>query len=222
MYKTNLRTYVKVALLSLMVCGCATYQTQKETARWQCSQAADAAFAKGDWQTALGAHERLLASQPENCLARYHIGYIMGHLGDRRREIELYRQALDCGYQQDDQLFFNLGMALGDLDDFNAARDALRTAVSLDPDNPDNHFGLGLIEQACGRTEEARNAFERAVRLAPKDREARLALARLLLDLEQWDQAAVHINAVLSAEPANEDALDLRQSLENRRAMQYN
>ena len=221
MLKTNLRIFVQAALLGLMVFGCASYQAQKETARWQCDQEADAAFAGGDWQAALSGHERLLASQPENGLALYHIGYIMGHLGDRHKEIEFYQRALDCGYRQDDQLFFNLGMALGDLGDVAAGRDALRIAVSLNPDNPDNHFGLGLAEQAGGRTDEARSAFEHAVRLAPEDWEARLALARLLIDLDQWDQAAVQINTVLSTDPANEDALTLRQALENRRALQY-
>ncbi len=207
--------------MGLMVFGCATYQAQEETARWQCDQEADAAFASGDWQAALSGHERLLASQPENCLALYHVGYIMGHLGDRHKEIELYQRALDCGYRQDDQLFFNLGMALGDLGDVAAARDALLTAVSLNPENPDNHFGLGLIDQAGGRSDEARSAFEKAVRLAPEDWEVRLALARLLIDLEQWNQAAVQIRAVLSADPANEDALDLRKTLESRKTMQY-
>ena len=210
-----------IPILVLVLCACAGQQAGKGRGAWQCSPSADAAFQSGDWQTALSGHEQLLASDPHNGLALYHLGYIMGHLGDRPREVALYREALACGYSTDDQLFFNLGMALGDLGDFEAACKALQTAISLNPDNPDNYFGLGFAEQNLGRVDEARKVFEQAVHLAPGHLEARLALARLLINEEQWDESVRHIAAVLAADPGNEEALELRHTLESRKALQY-
>lgn len=207
--------------LLLVVVGCATPLPDGDLVARQCDAAADAAVERGDWQAALEGHLALLGQSPDNCLARYHLGYIRGQLGDRRREIAAYEQAVTCGYDQDDRLFFNLGMAYGDLGDLERADRALERAVALAPDNGDNHFGLALVAAAAGRSEKAEQALQRAITVAPTHLEARLELVQLYLGQGRWDEARAQLAAVRAMDPGNREAALLQQILESRQAGQY-
>ena len=109
-----------------LLAGCAGMQARPEP-RWGCSPEADAAVEKGDWEAAREAHETLLDQTPDNCLALYHLGYIWGRLGSRDEEIAHYHKAEACGYVHDGQLYFNLGMALADINDIDGAISRFRT-----------------------------------------------------------------------------------------------
>lgn len=206
--------------LTLLIFGCASIQQQRAP-EWTCDSQADAAVAQQNWEAARLGHEALLEKEPNNCLAIYHLGYITGHLGARLREIDLYRQALDCGLNSSDQLYFNLGMALGDVDDLGGALDAFKKAVELAPDNPDNHFGLGLMAQAAGRGTLAEDALQRTLDLAPDHPEARLLLAQLYLNQSRWDEARFQLEAVLKAYPSHPEAMDLWQTMVSRQREAY-
>jgi tetratricopeptide (TPR) repeat protein len=220
-YSDNGRLAVWLVLFSLMLSSCATQVGVMQKVTWHCDPEADAAFEHGDWEIALAAHENLLSSDPTNGLALYHLGYIYGKLGDREKEVQTYQQAIDNGYNQDDQIYFNLGMSLGDLGRMQEAEAALRKAVAIKPQSPDNHFGLGIILQTRGKSDEAQKVFIEAVRIDPHLWEARLALARLYLDQSRWELAKQQLEAVQKGDPENEEAQELRQTLKSRQNTQY-
>ncbi|MFZ1984537.1 MAG: tetratricopeptide repeat protein [Desulfatitalea sp.] len=181
----------------------------------------DEAINSGDWEAARIYYEQLLAKAPGDCRAMYHLGYIWGQLDDHAREIQFYEEAIACGYTADDRLFFNLGMAYADRGDLERAATAFERAVTVQPDNADNHFALGLMEQAMGRSERAEHAWQQAVVLDPRHWESRLALARLYLDQSRWNEAREQLDAVDQGEPDNEEAQVLRQTLTSREAIEY-
>jgi tetratricopeptide (TPR) repeat protein len=199
-----------------LLAGCAGIQARPEP-RWGCSPEADAAVEKGDWEAAREAHETLLDQTPDNCLALYHLGYIWGRLGSRDEEIAHYHKAEACGYVHDGQLYFNLGMALADINDIDGAIAAFEQAVALDPRNADHYFGWGLVAQADGRDDLAERVLLEAVDLMPRHREARLVLARIYLDQSRWADARAQLEAVIGQDADNPEARDLWQTMEARR-----
>jgi tetratricopeptide (TPR) repeat protein len=208
--------------IGLITVACATQpQAPVSELREQNKDIIGEAIGSGDWQAARIYYEQLLAKTPGDCRAMYHLGYIWGQLEDHAREIRFYEEAVACGYTTDDRLFFNLGMAYGDRGDLERATAVFERAVAVQPDNPDNHFALGLMEQAMGRSERAEHTWQQAVTLDSRHWESRLALARLYLDQSRWDEAREQLDAVEQGEPDNEEAQALRQILASRKALEY-
>lgn len=217
------RVYGVPALcLMLAVLGACTAMHPAPTPPvWRCDPAVDALVENGQWEEALAGHEQLLRATPDNCLALYHVGYILGHLGERLNEVRVYEQAVACGYTRDDRLYFNMGMAYADLGDLERATEALERAVDLNADNADNFFGLALIAGTAGRQADAERALRHAITVDPGHLEARLELANLYLNQGRWDDARAHLDAAGAVDPGNEEVRLLRQLLESRRAAEY-
>jgi tetratricopeptide (TPR) repeat protein len=172
--------------------------------RWACDPQADQTVTEGLWQQAQMQHQAFLADHPDNCLTMYHLGYLWGRLGNHAEEIDLYHRAVRCGYNEDDQLYFNLGMALAELGRSENAVAAMERAVALDPRNAENHFGLGLAAASAGRMDLALSALTKAVVVDPRHWDARLELARIELDQGRLEDARVQLEAVQKGAPDNE------------------
>ena len=165
--------------------GCSTMETKplpERPKQWSCDKDADAAVNREEWDIAFSRHQALLESEPDNCLAIYHLGYIHGKLGDRRQETLLYEKAIDCGLDTDDRLYFNLGMAYGEMNQMDEALSAFESAVSVNNRNAENYFGLGVIATWAGQIQRAEAALVQAVDLDPRHWEAHMLLTRLYLD----------------------------------------
>jgi tetratricopeptide (TPR) repeat protein len=207
--------------LWLTLSGCTSVQHSSSLNVWQCDEEADTLVEAGDWQQGLEAHMRLLVKEPSNCLALFHLGYIWGELGERQKEIELYNQSINCGYDEDDRLFFNLGMAYISIGQLSAALNALEKALSIGPDNPDNHFGYGLVSRETGRMEQAARALEKALILDPQYREARVELVRVYLDQSRWEDARRQLLLLDQGESDDAVTAQLWDILKNRRLGEY-
>jgi tetratricopeptide (TPR) repeat protein len=204
-------------LSALVIIGCASMEDGRTTGSWRCDTKADSAVADGNWSKGLARHEELLAKDPTNCLALFHLGYIWGQLGDRSREIEFYQRSLNCGYTDDDRLFFNLAMADAATAQMDAALTSMEKAIALNPDNADNYFGLGLIRREAGLPEEAIQALTVAVDHDPHLWEARLLLINLYLDASRWEKAQNQLEYIEQNDPNNEDLPQLWETLRRRR-----
>ncbi len=212
--------FLWMALLGMFVLGCAALSGPSPRDSWTCDPEADAAVERGEWQFAIAAHERLIEREPHNGLALYHLGYIAGKLGDGDAEIDFYLQALASGYDQDDQLYFNLGMAFGEIDPY-AAAEAFEQAVKLNPKSADNRFGLGLMAETLGQIESAIQSLKIALELQPAHVEAMLLLVRIYLDESRWSDAAELLDRLLEQDPDNEEAQELFEILDFRRHVEY-
>lgn len=213
---TPLRRWFLCMVWGALLAGCAAVSTAPVDVPWQCDAEGDAAVEAGDWQQGLEAHQQMLENDPSNCLALYHLGYIWGKLDDRQKEIVFYKRALTCGYNQDDRLFFNLGMALADLGQIDAAMDAFESAVSLGPANADNYFGLGLVAREAGEVVQAIAALQKAVALDPGHLEARVKLIRLCLDHSRWEEARRQLIALEQEAPDHPELPELWEMLQRR------
>lgn len=203
-YRRSKGAVIAISLIVAVV-GCSAPSQKLHRFTWSCDSQADAAVHDGQWQKALELHRQLLETEPGNCLAIYHLGYILGRLNHRRQEVATYERAIRCGYSHDDQLYYNLGMALGDLSEPERAIAALEQAVQINPRNAENHFGLGYIAQMTGRSTRAVAALETAVELSAEHLDARILLARIYLDQGRLAEARAHLEAVQQSDPDNPD-----------------
>ena len=216
----SLRCIMAVCVLVWMW-GCSSLAMTPAQKQWACDSAADAAVDRQDWDQAVLGHQAILKQDPGNCLALYHLGYIRGKLGDRIKETALYERAVQCGLDTDDRLFFNMGMAYGEMHLMQKALASFERAAVLNPENADNYFGLGLTAQAAGQYEKAQSALLKAVETDPRHWEARIIVARNYLDRGQLDAARVHLEALQQGIPDNEEVVQLWQTYEDRRVTSY-
>jgi tetratricopeptide (TPR) repeat protein len=209
--KAGINDFIFPALLIVLLglWSCVSTTPGSEGKRWLCNDQADKAVTDGDWEQALLRHQAFLVANPDNCLAIYHLGYIWGRLGDRDKEIEQLERAAACGYDKDDQLYFNLGMAYAEVDQKANAITAFERAITLNPQNADNHFGLGLTAFSAGHPDLARRALAKAVEVDPRHWDARIELARIDLDQGRLDQARIQLEAVQRGAPDHEALQDL-------------
>jgi tetratricopeptide (TPR) repeat protein len=208
-------------LLLIWIWGCAAVGPRSGQRDWACDDDADAAVERHDWLEARVRHQALLQDDPDNCLAIYHLGYIYGKLDDRLEETRHYERAVHCGLDTDDLLFYNLGMAYGDMGLMKKALAALEQAVALNSQNAENHFGLGLIAQAQGHTEKALSALLKAVEVDPHHWEARIILTRIYLDRGQLAAARVHLDTLRESVPDHDEVAELWQTYKDRSITTY-
>lgn len=224
MYMKRHRKYLSAAVafsIALIIAACSQTMMQSPQPGWSCDAEADAAVHRQQWELALQLHQRYLELEPHNCLALYHLGYILGKLNERQLEVEAYERAAACGYSNDDRLFFNLGMAFGELSEPDKALAALEHAIQLNPDNPENHFGLGYIAQLAGHSRRAIKALKKAIDLSADHLDARNLLARIYLDQGRLDEAKTQLQEIQRREPDNQEAMILWKIYEDRAMTSY-
>jgi superkiller protein 3 len=110
----------------------------------------------------------------------FHLGTALAEARRWDEAVAAYRKAillpsltvLDLAHQ-------NLGLALFHLGRYREAEDALRFALSLDPQLQAAYYNLGLVLTAEKRSEEAKAYFRRAQQLAPDSPFGRAAMERL-------------------------------------------
>lgn len=106
--------------------------------------------------------------------------------------VDLAAKALRSGLknrQDDQELWFNLGLVLRRANRLPAAADALRRAVRLKDGDTVAWYHLASILRDMGQKEQARRAFERLLSLAPNHADGRLALGALFKEQGDWERA---------------------------------
>jgi Flp pilus assembly protein TadD len=137
-----------------------------------CDVGADYYLGVEDYLEAIRLHVEVVRKQPGNAVAHYHLGFALGMLGDRLVEVGEYRQAEMLGLTSWD-LFLNLGLALIDSGDLDAATESLRRAVVLGGDHFESHFNLALVDERRGMLADAEHETLEALRLNPEQPDAR-------------------------------------------------
>ena len=120
----------------------------------------------GDLRAAIVAYDRATELQPTLTEAWFRAGALVYTMGHRDEAIGCFRRAAASGRKT---RFGRLGAAralLAEDRDVEAER-ALRQMLALDPANALAHDLLGNLLAECGRFEEARECFTRAVTNAP-------------------------------------------------------
>jgi tetratricopeptide (TPR) repeat protein len=94
--------------------------------------------------------------------------------------------------------------------DFTAARHSAALIETAKPELPAGNYLSGLVEQADGKPEAARAAFERAAALAPDAVDPISALVRMDLSLQRPEQAIARVDRVIAQFPKNPIARNLK------------
>ncbi|MGQ0593855.1 MAG: TIGR03032 family protein [Gammaproteobacteria bacterium] len=107
------------------------------------------------------------------------------HEGKLAEAITAYRECLRL-----DPAFpnarYNLGVALGDAEEYEEAMTCLREVVEAEPERPETYNSLGYLENRRRRPEEAIAHYQRAIELRPDYAEAHFNLGMTLLQLGDY------------------------------------
>jgi len=106
----------------------------------------------------------------------------------RQRSLDSFRQALELEPEYLDA-YYNLGITLAQLEDYNGARQALEQVLSRDPDFRDVHYQQGVIASKSRDFELAEQEFVEQYRRDPNHRENRLELGRVYYLTERYAEA---------------------------------
>ena len=124
---------------------------------------------------------------------------------DWRDDLSLARSAVQAE-PSSSEAHYNLGVALKDLGDLGAARDAWETASRLDPTHARAVAQLATAAAVAGRLDEAEAGLRRALALDPRLALARYNLARLLDLAGRAGEAVEQYQAFLSQARSSADA----------------
>lgn len=105
----------------------------------------------------------------------------------------------------DSALRFERAAALIHLRQWVDAIAELNVVVAQQPQHAKGWFDLAVAHQALGHLSDARRAWDRAIELEPSA-EALARRGEVLLDLQQWTEAAADFEAVLQEQPGAADA----------------
>jgi len=124
--------------------------------------------------------QRAVEIDPKYADAHFHLGTALAEARRWEDAVASYRQALTLPtLTVPDLAQQNLGLALYNLKRYRDAEQALRFAISLDPQMQAAYYNLGLVFVAENRKEEARAAFRRARQLGPNSPFGQAAFERL-------------------------------------------
>ena len=110
----------------------------------------------------------------------FHLGTALAEARRWDGAVAAYRKAIaQPSLTVTDYAHQNLGLALFHLGRYREAEDALRFALSVDPDLQAAYYNLGLVLTAEKRQDEAKAFFRRARQIAPESPFGRAAVERL-------------------------------------------
>lgn len=105
--------------------------------------------------------------------------------------------------EPDAEVLHNYAQVLRRLGQSDEALVQYRRAIQRPDPQPATHFNIGNLLFERGNFAEAEKSFAEAVRCAPEMWQARMQLARCVVNLGRWMEARGHYAAVLRQEPEN-------------------
>ncbi len=152
--------------------------------------------------------KRALQADPNSIGALSQLAELERDLGNLNEAIRLFEEALAI----DDALPF-LYLGYGDVlqraGQFEAAEEAFKLVMQLDPDSYKARYNLGVTYGNQGRVDEAVASYEEALEIEPHNPEAALAhnnLGAIALDRGQIDEARRQFESAVEKAPGNLEA----------------
>jgi Flp pilus assembly protein TadD len=160
--------------------------------------------AQGDPQEALPHFIRATEIEPSYVFPYIDMGIYLHQKGDLQGALQQYQKVI--GLTQNDiphyaevrhRIFANMASAYTALGDWARAGQCLESAVSLNPDNPEEWTNLGILAQKTGDLNRAIEAFAQAVRIHPTRRRYQL-LARALQQAGRPEEAQAALQQAMA------------------------
>jgi protein O-GlcNAc transferase len=165
---------------------------------------ADSYCAKGDLQSALVAYRRVMTIEPTNGHAAGNLGATLGLLGHWRDAVEWHRKAM--ALDPNTIHACNLGVALSELEEPEAAEGAFREAMKLGDTSAEVKAHLALAISDQGRWDEALRVVEEVLVQDPSDAQALVVKSGTLLQLNRGEDALAAARLAIDAHPDKEES----------------
>ena len=124
------------------------------------------------------------------------------HEGKLAEAIAAYRECLRL-----DPAFpnarYNLGVALGDAEEYEEAMTCLEAVVEAEPERPETYNSLGYLTSRQRHPEEAIAHYERAIELRPDYAQAHFNLGMTLLQLGDYRRGLCRVRMALADGPVH-------------------
>ncbi len=153
-----------------------------------CDPAADYYLGQEDYANTIAAHRRLIATNPDDALAHYHLGFAYAMTGQRQAELAEYRKAAALGLRQWD-FELNFGRAELESGDPAAAAGSFQQAIALAPRRPEGYFNLGLADERRGMYQQALDALTASLALDSDQPDARNMLGVIYAEKGDYARA---------------------------------
>ncbi len=175
---------------------------------------------KGDLEAGLNLLEMLLEEYPQDSEIRYHLAMMLADKNEIAAAVRELRKILDAGEMHEDalSLLVDLYMETGDYDN---ARHTLTQLLQFNTQHEAGWLSLGelILKQDPEEVESARYAFERVLRLNPRNERALWFHASVCAKADSHlDEAKRSLNQLLSIVPDHREALSLLQRLQEKTA----
>ena len=159
---------------------------------------------RGDDAAALKAVRQAVGLAPKHFDAQLALGRALFGMGDNAGAIRAFQGAKLLQPTNTQALFF-LATAMEHAGDIKAALATYRELISVKPDLPDGHLGLGvlLLKRGGAEAAEGLNGLERALQINPNLYEARIALGKALISRGRWNDAVEHLARAAALAPDN-------------------
>ncbi len=170
----------------------------------------------GETSTALESLQSALVLQPDHTQGWNNLGNLQQVLEQHEKAIQCYQQALA---QQPNYAtaHYNLSISLGKSAKLNEAIQHSKTALELEPGKVEYWGQLGSFLVRAGRNSDAKSITIKALEFHKESTELLCAMASLIEDEGDLDQALLYYQRVLNKDPSNSQALS--QSLYLKRSI---
>lgn len=143
------------------------------------------------WEQAIDSYESALKKNSERADIYRNLGIARASNNDFEKAIEAFENALTHGGDDDPEVYYNLGNVYQQRGLYDPALKAYRTSLSYRDDlDVDTLVNIGVVLTVLDEREKAREAYERAQQLAPRDPRIQHGIATLLY-LEQEPRQAL-------------------------------
>ncbi len=154
---------------------------------------------KGELDRALYSFRQATVINGRHARAYTHMGLIYKEKGQKREAESCLRIAAKIHLERNQN---------------SEAEEIFNTVLSLKPDTINVYNSLGIIYRRQGRPAEALSAYEKALKVHPRDEYILFNMARALLELGQEPRAKLCLERALSINSVFREAQDLRRALD--------
>ncbi|MBD3167803.1 tetratricopeptide repeat protein [bacterium] len=122
-------------------------------------------------------------------------------------QVDRYTQMIKAGQDENYAIWYNLGVAYTNLEEWDNALEAYEKAVDLEPQMAQAWVNMAAVKYRTGHLAEAEELNRKALEITPDFMHARSNLGMVLLLLGKYDESIEEMNKVLEQEPKHPVAL---------------
>ena len=156
----------------------------------------------GNYPGAVRSYKRGLEVEPENVELLNAMGFALFQQGKSEEAVVSLERALEMDPKHW-KSHNNMALASIDMGELELAEAHYRESLAIEP-QPAIYNDLGFVLQRQGLPHEAAEMYRKALELAPDFVAARYNLAVSLTQTEEFDEAELHLRAVLEQEPSTQ------------------